>query len=58
VSASTCRRGGHACTLERSGDWQFVKDPQPAVNGGHGLATMGVSDANREALQAMAACTA
>jgi Mn-containing catalase len=40
------------------GDWQFVNDPQPAVNDGNGLATMGVSDANIEALLAMAACTA
>jgi Mn-containing catalase len=37
------------------GDWQFVNDPLPAVNGGDGLATVGVSEADIEALQAMAA---
>lgn len=40
------------------GDWQFVEDPQPAVDGGDGLATVGVSEADIDVLQAMASRTA
>jgi Mn-containing catalase len=40
------------------GDWKFVDDPQPAVDGGDGLATVGVSEADVEVLQAMASRTA
>ena len=40
------------------GDWEFVEDPQPAVDGGDGLATVGVTEADVEVLQAMASRTA
>jgi Mn-containing catalase len=40
------------------GDWKFVEDPQPAVDGGDGLASVGVSEADIDVLQAMAARTA
>jgi Mn-containing catalase len=40
------------------GDWEFIEDPQPAVGGGDGLATVTVSGADVEVLQAMAARTA
>jgi Mn-containing catalase len=40
------------------GDWQFVEDPQPAVDGGDGLASVGVTKADAAVLQAMAARTA
>jgi Mn-containing catalase len=40
------------------GDWEFINDPEPAVDGGDGLATVGVSGADIEVLQAMAARTA
>jgi Mn-containing catalase len=40
------------------GDWKFVEDPQPAVDGGDGLATVGVTEADVEVLQAMASRTA
>ena len=40
------------------GDWKFVEDPQPAVDGGDGLATVGVSAEDVDVLQAMAARTA
>lgn len=40
------------------GDWKFVEDPQPAVDGGDGLATVGVSAEEVDVLQAMAARTA
>jgi len=40
------------------GDWKFVEDPQPAVDGGDGLATVGVSAEDIDVLQAMAARTA
>jgi Mn-containing catalase len=39
------------------GDWKFVEDPQPAVDGGDGMATVGVSEAEVEVLQAMASRT-
>lgn len=39
-------------------DWEFVNDPQPAVDGGDGLATVNVSATDVEVLQAMAARTA
>jgi Mn-containing catalase len=39
-------------------EWEFVSDPQPAVDGGDGLATVGVSEADVEVLQAMATRTA
>jgi Mn-containing catalase len=39
-------------------DWKFIDDPQPAVDGGDGLATVGVSAAEVEVLQAMASRTA
>ncbi|SAL06882.1 catalase [Caballeronia arationis] len=39
-------------------DWVFVEDPQPAVDGGDGLATVGVTDADVQVLQAMASRTA
>jgi Mn-containing catalase len=40
------------------GDWKFVADPQPAVDGGDGTATVQVSEQDVETLQAMAARTA
>ena len=40
------------------GDWEFVEDPQPAVDGGDGLATVGVNEADVAVLQAMASRTA
>lgn len=40
------------------GDWDFVADPQPAVDGGDGLARVAVSAEEVNALQAMAARTA
>ena len=40
------------------GDWKFVEDPQPAVDGGDGLASVGVSAEDIDVLQAMAARTA
>ncbi|MEA3124094.1 MAG: Mn-containing catalase, partial [Caballeronia sp.] len=40
------------------GDWKFVEDPQPAVDGGDGLATVGVTEADVDVLQAMASRTA
>jgi Mn-containing catalase len=40
------------------GDWVFVEDPQPAVDGGDGLATVNVNGADVKVLQAMAARTA
>jgi Mn-containing catalase len=36
------------------GEWEFVEDPQPAVDGGDGLATVGVNEADVAVLQAMA----
>ncbi|SAK75696.1 catalase [Caballeronia temeraria] len=39
-------------------DWEFVEEPQPAVDGGDGLATVGVDDADAQALKAMASRTA
>jgi Mn-containing catalase len=40
------------------GDWQFVDDPQPAVDGGDGTATVSVSEQDVQVLQAMASRTA
>ncbi|MDR5798041.1 manganese catalase family protein [Caballeronia sp. LZ008] len=40
------------------GDWQFVQDPQPAVDGGDGTATVSVSEQDVQVLQAMASRTA
>jgi Mn-containing catalase len=40
------------------GDWKFVDDPQPAVDGGDGLASVGVTQAQSEILQALATRTA
>jgi Mn-containing catalase len=40
------------------GDWKFVEDPQPAVDGGDGLASAGVLAEDVDVLQAMAARTA
>ena len=40
------------------GDWEFVNDPQPAVDGGDGLATVGVNEADVAVLQAMSSRTA
>ncbi|MDR5798022.1 manganese catalase family protein [Caballeronia sp. LZ008] len=40
------------------GDWQFVEDPQPAVDGGDGTATVSVTEADVQVLQAMASRTA
>jgi Mn-containing catalase len=39
------------------GDWQFVEEPQPAVDGGDGTATVTVSEADVQALQSMASRT-
>jgi Mn-containing catalase len=39
-------------------DWKFIEDPQPAVDGGDGLATVGVSAEDIDVLKAMAARTA
>jgi Mn-containing catalase len=40
------------------GDWEFVEDPQPAVDGGDGTATVNVTERDVEVLQAMASRTA
>lgn len=40
------------------GDWEFVEDPQPAVDGGDGLATVGVTKTDAKVLKAMATRTA
>ncbi|MEA3098202.1 manganese catalase family protein [Caballeronia mineralivorans] len=40
------------------GDWKFVEDPQPAVDGGDGVASVQVSVEDSEALAAMASRTA
>ena len=40
------------------GDWQFVEDPQPAVGGGDGTATVTVAEADLQTLQSMASRTA
>ncbi|SAK99468.1 catalase [Caballeronia fortuita] len=40
------------------GDWKFVEDPQPAVDGGDGTATVSVSEQEVQTLQAMASRTA
>jgi Mn-containing catalase len=40
------------------GDWQFIEDPQPAVDGGDGTATVNVSEQDIQTLQAMASRTA
>jgi Mn-containing catalase len=39
-------------------DWEFVADPEPAVDGGDGLATVNVSQRDVKVLQAMASRTA
>ncbi|MFM0054821.1 manganese catalase family protein [Paraburkholderia phytofirmans] len=39
-------------------DWEFVESPEPAVDGGDGLATVNVSQRDVKVLQAMAARTA
>ncbi|SAK56890.1 catalase [Caballeronia catudaia] len=39
-------------------DWEFVEDPQPAVDGGDGTATVTVTEQDVEVLQAMASRTA
>lgn len=39
-------------------EWEFVESPQPAVDGGDGLATVNVSKRDVKVLQAMAARTA
>jgi Mn-containing catalase len=39
-------------------DWEFVESPQPAVDGGDGLATVNVSKQDVKVLQAMASRTA
>ncbi|CAL8481550.1 manganese catalase family protein [Caballeronia sp. S22] len=40
------------------GDWEFVEDPQPAVDGGDGMATVTVSEEDVQTLQSMASRTA
>jgi Mn-containing catalase len=40
------------------GDWEFVADPQPAVDGGEGTATVTVSEEDVQTLQSMASRTA
>ena len=40
------------------GDWKFVEDPQPALDRGDGLATVGASAEDVDVLQAMATRTA
>ncbi|KIG07667.1 manganese catalase family protein [Caballeronia concitans] len=40
------------------GDWEFVADPQPAVDGGDGTASVQVTQTQVEALQALATRTA
>jgi Mn-containing catalase len=40
------------------GDWQYIDDPQPAVDGGDGLVVVNVSADDIEVLSAMAARTA
>jgi Mn-containing catalase len=39
-------------------EWEFVETPEPAVDGGDGMATVNVSNADLEVLNAMAARTA
>ncbi|SAL29957.1 catalase [Caballeronia turbans] len=41
-----------------AGDWEFVEDPQPAVDGGDGTATVTVSEEDVQVLQSMASRTA
>jgi Mn-containing catalase len=48
----------HARPRNEGGDWEFVADPQPAVDGGDGTATVQVTQQDVETLQAMAARTA
>ena len=40
------------------GDGRFIEDPQPVVDGGDGLATVNVSEADVKTLESMAARTA
>ncbi|BAO92511.1 hypothetical protein BSFA1_78090 (plasmid) [Burkholderia sp. SFA1] len=40
------------------GDWRFIEGAQPAVDGGDGLATVNVSEADVKTLESMAARTA
>ncbi|QSN64927.1 MULTISPECIES: manganese catalase family protein [unclassified Caballeronia] len=40
------------------GDWKFVEDPQPAVDGGDGTASVTVSEMEKDALTTMATRTA
>jgi len=40
------------------GDWKFVEDPQPAVDGGDGLASVQVSAEDSQVMSAMASRTA
>jgi Mn-containing catalase len=40
------------------GDWRFIEDPQPAVDGGDGLASVSVSETDVKTLQSMASRTA
>ncbi|WP_244850676.1 MULTISPECIES: manganese catalase family protein [unclassified Caballeronia] len=40
------------------GDWKFVEDPQPAVDGGDGTASVTVSELEKDALTTMATRTA
>ncbi|SAL43931.1 catalase [Caballeronia arvi] len=42
----------------QGGEWEFVEDPQPAVDGGDGTATVTVTKQDVEVLQAMASRTA
>jgi Mn-containing catalase len=40
------------------GDWEFGEDPQPAVDGGEGTATVTVCEEDVQTLQSMASRTA
>jgi Mn-containing catalase len=40
------------------GDWKFIEDPQPAVDGGDGTATVTINEQDIETLQSMASHTA
>jgi Mn-containing catalase len=55
---TTCRKALSTQSWNSGGDWQFIEEPQPAVDGGDGLARAAVSDSDAQALQAMAKRTA
>jgi Mn-containing catalase len=51
---TTCRKALTRRPWNSGGDWQFIEEPQPAVDGGDGVATVTVADSDAQALRAMA----